>query len=86
MNLRFYIDPETRRPHIRNHGVDEHEVEDRTGRDASRVAVGQTREGRYLRVVYTRDEEADSVFVIAAYELTGRPLAANRRRMRRRSR
>ena len=94
MNLRFYIDPETRRPHIRNHGVDEDEVEDvirspgedRTGRDAARVAVGQTREGRYLRVVYTRDEEADSVFVIAAYELTGRPLAAYRRRMRRRSR
>jgi len=28
MNVRFYIDPETRMPHIYRHGVDEDEVED----------------------------------------------------------
>lgn len=93
MNLRFYIDPETSLPHIHGHGVREHEVgdvirspgEDRPGRDDSRVANGQTQGGRYLRVIYRRDMDPDSVFVITAYELTGRPLAAYRRRMRRRS-
>lgn len=46
MDLRFYIDPETDEPHIWNHGVSEEEVaevlqaplEDRAGRDGSRVA------------------------------------------------
>lgn len=93
MNVRFYIDPETNLPHIHGHGVREHEVEDvirspgedRPGRDDSRVANGQTQGGRYLRVIYKRDVDPDSVFVITAYELTGRPLAAYRRRMRRRS-
>lgn len=93
MNLRFYIDPETRRPHIYGHGVQEHEVEDvvrspgedRPGRDESRVAIGQTQGGRYLRVIYKRDMDSDSVFIITAYDLTGRPLSAYRRRMRRRS-
>ena len=28
MNVRFYIDPETRMPHIYRHGVDEDEVKD----------------------------------------------------------
>lgn len=94
MDLRFYIDPETGRPHIHGHGVDEVEVEDvvlsagedRPGQGGSRVALGQTREGRYLRVIYKRDEEPGSAFVITAYELRGKPLAAYRRRMRGRSR
>ena len=93
MNLRFYVDLGTSLPHIHGHGVREHEVEDvirspgedRPGRDDSRVAIGQTRGGRYLRVIYRRDIDPDSVFVITAYELTGRPLVAYRRRMRRRS-
>ena len=93
MNLRFYIDPETGMPHIHGHGVREQEVEDvirspraedRPGQDDSRVALGQTQEGRYLRVIYKRDPDPNRVFVITAYELTGRPLAAYRRRMRRR--
>jgi hypothetical protein len=92
MKIRFYIDPETGNPHIYNHDVGEHEVEDilrrsgedRMGRDDSRIAIGQTREGRYLRVIYVPDEEPDSVFVITAYELTGKPLLAYRRRRRRR--
>ena len=94
MNLRFYIDPETRLPHIYKHGVDESEVEhvlrspgeDRPGRESSRLAVGQTRAGRYLRVIYVPDPEPESVFVITAYELKGKPLIAYRRRRRRRQR
>ncbi len=91
MEIRFYIDPEAGEPHIHNHGVGEHEVEDvltkpgedRPGREGSRVAIGQTQDGRYLRVIYVPDPEPNSVFVITAYELTGKPLAAYRRRRRR---
>jgi len=54
--------------------------EDRAGREGSRIALGQTASGRYLRVVYVPDREPDSVFVITAYELIGKPLAAFRRR------
>ncbi len=91
MNIRFYIDPETALPHIYGHQVDEGEVEDvlkepgedRPGREDSRVAIGQTRAGRYIRVIYVPDPEPDSVFVITAYQLTGNPLMAYRRRRRR---
>ena len=92
MNVRFYLDPETGEPHIYNHGVSEDEVEDvlrapgedRPGREGSRAALGETRAGRYLRVIYVPVPEPQSVFVITAYELRGRPLAAYRRRRRRR--
>lgn len=91
MNLRFYIDPQTDAPHIYNHGVDEDEVEavlkkpaeDRLGREGSRVAIGQTRGGRYLRVIYVPDPKPNSVFVITAYELQGKPLTAYRKRHKR---
>jgi hypothetical protein len=91
VNIRFYIDPETSLPHIYKYGVDESEVEDvlrspgedRPGREGSRVAIGQTEAGRYLRVIYVADPEPDSVFVITAYELKGKPLTAYRRRHRR---
>jgi hypothetical protein len=56
--------------------------EDRPGREGSRVALGQTNAGRYLRVIYITDPAPESVFVITAYELTGKPLAAYRRRRR----
>ena len=90
MNLRFYIDPATDEPHIYNHDVAEDEVsdilerpgEDRPGREGTRVAIGQTQNGRYLRVVYVPDSEPGSVFVVTAFELRGRPLAAYRRRRR----
>lgn len=93
MNLRYYINPETGDPHIHNHGVDEKEVEDvirspgedRPGREDSRVAIGQAQSGRYLRVIYVPDPEPNSIFVITAYELAGKPLAAYRRRRRRRN-
>jgi hypothetical protein len=92
MNIRYYLDPTTGQPHILEHGVDEKEVqdvletpgEDRPGRDGSRIAVGQTRAGRYLRVIYVPDPEPESVFVVTAYELRGKPLLAYRRRRRRR--
>ena len=92
MPVRFYLDPETGEPHIYNHGVPEDEVEDvlrassedRPGREGFRVALGQTRAGRYLRVIYVSDPGPQSVFVITAYELRGRPLAAFRWRRRRR--
>ena len=92
MNIRFYIDPETDVPHIYNHDVSEDEVEDvlkrpgedRPGRDGSRVAVGQTSGGRYLRVIYVPDPIPNSVFVVTAYELRGKPLSAYRRRQRKR--
>ncbi len=94
MNVRFYIDPETGLPHIYGHGVEEYEVwdvlvssdEDRLGRDGARISIGQTRGGRYLRVIYVPDPDLYNVFVVTAYELRGRALAAFRRRMRRRGR
>lgn len=94
MQLRFYIDPVTGLPHIYNHQVDEEEVEDvlsrsgedRPGRAGSRIALGQTQAGRYLRVIYVPDPVPDSVFVVTAYELQGKPLAAYRRRRRKKKR
>ena len=88
LRARFYIDPATGLPHIHNHQVDEDEAidilekagEDRPGRDGSRIALGQTASGRYLRVVYVPDPEPGSVFVVTAYELTGKTLAAYRKR------
>ena len=66
MDIRFYIDPETGVPHIYNHDIDEDEIaevlrnpgEDRSGREGARVAIGQTRSGRYLRVIYAPDPAA----------------------------
>ena len=92
MKIRFYIDPETGMPHIHRHGVREDEVEDvlsspgedRPGKEGSRIAIGQTMGGRYLRVIYVPDPDPESVFVITAYELKGKPLTAYRRRRRRR--
>ena len=94
MYIRFYIDRETGYPHIYNHGVSEDEVEDVLfspgddvrGSGNSRFAMGQTSGGRYLRVVYTRDPYPNSVFVITAYQMRGKLLAAYRRQMRRRGR
>jgi hypothetical protein len=91
MKIRFYIDPETGFSHIYRHGVNEDEVEDvlrrpgedRPGKEGSRIAIGQTAADRYLRVIYVPDPEPDSVFVITAYELIGKPLKAYRRRRRR---
>jgi Domain of unknown function (DUF4258) len=90
VKIRFYIDPTTGLPHIYNHDVDETEVkhvlansdEDRPGTNRSRIAIGRTDAGRILRVIYVRDPEPDNVFVITAYDLTGKPLVAFTRRMK----
>ena len=94
MNIRLYVDPDTGYFHINAHGVEVPKFEDvlrspdedRPGREGSRVAIGRTRGGRYLRVIYVPELEPDCVFVITAYELRGKPLFAYRRRMRRRER
>ncbi len=57
--------------------------EDRPGQEGARIAIGRTAAGRYLRVVYVPDPEPNSLFVITAYELRGKPLTAYRRRRRR---
>ena len=90
MEIRFYIDPKTGEPHIHSHDVNEDEVEDvlakpledRPGREESRIAIGQTREGRYLRVVYVPDPIPGSIFVITAYDLGPKAKLALRRRLR----
>ena len=88
MNIRFYIDPETDLPHIYNHNVSEEEVDDilrnpgvqSLGSEGSRIAVGQTQSGRHLRVIFKRDPDMDSIFVITAYEIRGQSLKTYRRR------
>ena len=90
MTARFYIDPATGQPHIYGHsvGVEEVEdvlarpIEDRAGRDGSRIALGQTEAGRYLRVIYVPDPTPGSVFVITAYDLGDKALKALRRRQK----
>jgi len=93
VELRFYQDPETGEPHIYRHEVDEQEVddvlsrpiEDRPGKEGSRVALGQTRGGRYLKVIYVADPSAGSLFVITAYDLGPKSLRALRRRRRKKA-
>lgn len=90
MRVRFFLDSRTRQPHIYAHNVTESEVEevlrdpgeDRPGSDGARIALGRTEAGRYLRVIYVPDPEPDSVFVITAYTLQGKPLTAYKRRRR----
>jgi len=91
-NVRYYIDPETCLPHIYKHDLTENEVEeilkdpdeDRQGHNGARVAIGQTEAGRYIRVIYVPDPEPGSVFVITAYDLSGKALRAFRKRRRKR--
>ena len=94
MRIRLYIDPQSSAPHIYGHDVSESEVEevlerpveDRPGTEGSRIALGRTSGGRYLRVVYVPDSEPNSVFVITALQLRGKALLAFRRRQRRKKR
>ena len=94
MKLRFYEDPESGQPHIYRHDVSEREVEevlahpleDRAGSEGSRMALGQAKSGRYLRVVYVPDPEPESVFVVTAYDLGEKAKKALRRRRRKKER
>lgn len=88
MQIRYYVEPTSGLPHIYEHDVSENEVEeilhkpsqDIRGRDDSRIAIGQTAAGRYLRVIYVPDPVPDSVFVITAYELGAKAKRALRRK------
>jgi hypothetical protein len=94
VHVRYYLDSATGQAHIFHHGVEEEEVEevlanpgeDRPGREGARVAIGKTARGRYLKIIYVRDPKPDSILVITAYELRGKPLLAYRRRLRRKQR
>jgi hypothetical protein len=91
MHVRYYFDPDTGEPHIYDHGVREEEVEQvllRRGEDypaqrGARMKLGQTSVGRYLQIIYVPDEDADSVFVVTAYEMGEKAKKAFRRRQRR---
>jgi len=94
MKLRFYIDARTGVPHIYNHDVNEWEVRDvldepmevRGGDGNSIVVLGRTRNGRYLRVIYRRDERRmDTAFVITAYEPGPKAIRGLRRRRKKKS-
>jgi hypothetical protein len=94
MEVRYHRDADTGLPHIFFHGVTEvevesvldHPAENRAGRDDSRVIIGRTANGRCLKVIVVPDDDGEGVFVVTAYDLVGKPLAAFRRRMRRRGR
>jgi hypothetical protein len=93
MLVRFLIDPDTELPHIFQHGVASEEVLDilrgpadhGPGKEGTRMAEGQTRGGRYLRVIYKENELDGSILVITAYDLGGKAKTAYRRRRRKRS-
>jgi hypothetical protein len=92
MEIRFHIDPDTAEPHIAGHGIATWEAidvllrqdMDYNGREGTRVAIGQTRNGRYLKVIYRRYEADGSRLIITAYELKRKAKAALRRARRRR--
>jgi hypothetical protein len=94
MDFRYYIDPDTDEPHIYNHDVTEVEVEqvmrasgeDLPAKRNARLKLGQTSSGRYLQIVYVPDKDRNCVFVITAYELSGKARTAFRRRQRRKPR
>lgn len=92
MELSFSLDPETDQPHIYQHGVTEAEVRQilarpgltLRGRGDSRIALGETETGRYLKVIYAPARNKPGIFVITSYALRGKELRAYRRRRRRR--
>ena len=91
MNVRFYLDPETEEPHIYNHGVSADELKTSSALRVKTVQVGRVPELLTVKpgpVILAgdrcSDSEPQSVFVITAYELSGRPLVVYRRCRRRR--
>jgi hypothetical protein len=92
MRVRYYLDPDLGYPHIYDHKIIEEEIEDvlnrpgedRKGAEGSRVVIGTTQDGRFLKVIYVLDQKDNSIFVITAYDLKGKPLMAYKRRLRKR--
>lgn len=90
MEIRFFRDPETGLAHCLDHGVEEREVAEVfsnaplrvRGRGGAYLALGQTDSGRYLKVAYRIDADG-AAYVITAYDLRGKALAAFKRRRRR---
>lgn len=93
MDIRFYIDPGTGQPHLQRHGVSEAEalqvlaapLEDGSGTEGSRVAIGRSDAGRLVRVIYVPDPDGQGLFVITAYPLGPKAVRALRRRLGKRS-
>lgn len=94
MQIRFNLDPDTGLPHVAQHGVTEQDVrdvlssknvQDRPGKRSSRVAIGQTRAGRFLKVIYAPAWDEQGIFIITAYDPSPAEVKAFRRRQRRRS-
>jgi hypothetical protein len=91
IKVHYDIDPRTDLRRIYSHDVSELEVEqvlqrpteDHSGDEGSRVAIGATSTERTLRVIYAPGPEPNSVFVITADDLRGKPLLAHRGRKRR---
>ncbi len=94
MEIRFLIDLDTGLPHSAQHNVEPQEVleifrrreADFPGRNDTRLAEGQTEAGRFLRVIYAKNEIDDSILVITAYDITGKAKQAFRKRRRRKKR
>ena len=92
MKVEFYLNPQTGEPHCLDHGVTEEEVVDvleepldrQRGRDGTWILSGQTREGRWLRVILR--EEPRRRLVITAYPPGPKTTGALRRLKRRKRR
>jgi uncharacterized DUF497 family protein len=77
LEIKFYIDSETRKPHIHKHNILESEIIEffhdityfsKERFDNSFEALGKIKSDRFLQIVY-RKESNDSIFVITAYDI-----------------
>ncbi len=91
MNIHFHLDP-FGDPHMWVHNVTETEVVDAMtdpletvkGRGTSFIAIGRTRAGRYIKVIYSPDNVGDGIFVVTAFDVPPRQIRALIKRKRRR--
>jgi hypothetical protein len=51
---------------------------------AERWAIGLTRAGRYLKVIFSPDDLGDDIFVITAYTVPPKQVRALKQRLKRR--
>lgn len=77
MKVRFYLDPDTRNPHIFKHRVSEEETFafftnkqyfEFQRKDQSFEAFGKTLDGRLLQFAF-RKERDGSIFIITGYDI-----------------